>query len=152
MAQFKIPGGPIALQRARAGKHGFYDPQKHIKTDMQIYLSHYDGPILEGPLFLTIFFFMPIPKGTSQKKITQLKGTFHPIRPDLDNLIKWINDTCQLSGNIFKDDASISGILAIKIWEKHQNARTQFIFTKLKNRKIKQIPFDITALIDSLCE
>ncbi len=145
---FNIPGAPIALQRARQGKHGFYDPQKHIKTAMQIYLSHYEGPLLEGPLFLTAYFFMPIPKTASKKTIQELKGTFHPIRCDLDNLIKWLNDTCQLSGNIFKDDGCIAGTLAFKIWDENNKARSHFTFTPLKNRKIKTEPFDITTFLD----
>jgi Holliday junction resolvase RusA-like endonuclease len=145
---FQIPGAPIALQRARAGRNGFYDPQKHIKNAMQIYLSRYEGPILEGPLFLTVYFFMPIPKTASKKQIEQLKGTFHPLRCDLDNLIKMLNDACQLSGNIFKDDACIAGTLAFKVWEENPKARSHFTFTPLGKRKLKQEPFDITSFLD----
>lgn len=147
-ASFQIPGAPIALQRARAGKHGFYDPQKHIKTAMQIYLSHYEGPLLEGPLFLTAYFFMPIPKTASKKTIQELKGTFHPIRPDSDNLLKYLGDLCQDSGNIFKDDASIAGGLFLKVWEENKNARSHFTFTPLGNRKLKAAPFDISSFLD----
>lgn len=147
-ARFQIPGAPVALARARAGKHGFYDPQKHIKTAMQIYLSHYEGPLLTGPIFLTAYFFMPIPKTASKKTIQELKGTFHPLRCDLDNLIKMLNDACQLSGNIFKDDACIAGTLAFKIWEENPKARTHFVFTPMGKRRIKQEPFDISSFLD----
>lgn len=135
---FKIPGAPIALQRARAGKHGFYDPQKHIKNAMQIYLSHYEGPLLEGPQFLFVLFHMPIPKTASKKKIQELLGTFHPLRPDGDNLEKWLNDTCQLSGNIFKDDACIAGVLRFKVWELNSQSRTEFQFISLQGKRLKK--------------
>lgn len=135
--EFQIPGAPIALQRARAGKHGFYDPQKHVKTAMQIYLSHYNGPLLQGPQFLTAFFFMPIPKSASKKTIQELMHTFHPYKSDLDNCIKYLNDLCQLSGNIFKDDACIAGTFALKIWELNDKARTEFQFFSLAGRRYK---------------
>jgi Holliday junction resolvase RusA-like endonuclease len=134
---FQIPGAPIALQRARSGKHGFYDPQKHVKTAMQIYLSHYEGPLLEGPQFLTAFFFMPIPKSASKRTIQALQGTFHPIKSDLDNCIKYLNDLCQNAGNIFKDDACIAATLALKVWELNDQARTEFQFISLDGRKYK---------------
>ena len=147
---FKIPGAPIALQRPRKGKHGFYDPQRHIKNAMQIYLSHYEGPLLSGPQFLMVIFYMPIPKTASKKEIQRLKGTFHPIRCDLDNMLKWLCDTCQLSGNIFKDDAIISSILAFKVWDENKDARTVFSFTPLSKRKLKQEPFNVEAFLDQI--
>lgn len=151
MPQFSIPGAPIALQRARAGKHGFYDPQKHIKNAMHIYLSHYDGPLLTGPLFLTVYFYMPIPKISSKRLIGNLKNSFHAIRPDADNLLKWCNDLCQSSGNIFKDDACIAGGLFLKIWDENKDARSSFVFTPLGRRKFtKEIdPVQILDLFSS---
>lgn len=147
---FEIPGSPVALQRARMGKHGFYDPQKHIKASMQIYLQHYDGPLLEGPIFLTAYFFMPIPKTASKKTVEFLKGKFHDKRPDKDNIEKYLNDICQDAGNIFKDDAAIAGSVIFKIWEENSKARSVFTFTPLNNRKLSMKPFDITSFLDAI--
>jgi len=147
---FKIPGAPIAWQRARLSKAGFYDSQKHIKNAINIFLSHYEGPLLEGPHFLTVIFYMPIPKTSSNNKISELKGTFHAIRPDIDNNLKFLLDTCQLGGNIFKDDAIISGVLAFKVWDENKDARTVFSFTPLSKRKLKQEPFNVEAFLDQI--
>lgn len=148
---FTIPGAPIALQRARKGKHGFYDPQRHMKNAMMIYLSHYEGPLLTGPLFLSVYFYMPIPKITSKKKIEEMKGTCHHLRPDADNMQKWIFDICQDSGNIFKDDASIAAGLFFKVWEENKQARTTFTFTPINDRKIKK-EIDINFLLHWLTQ
>lgn len=145
--KFTIPGAPIALQRARTGRHGFYDPQKHIKTAMAIHLQNYQGPLLSGPQLLIAYYYMPIPKTASKKTIEQLHGTFHPYRPDLDNLIKWIGDFCQSSGNIFKDDCCIAADISFKIWEHNKDARTEFEFVPLNNHKLHQPP---TQLITQL--
>jgi Holliday junction resolvase RusA-like endonuclease len=147
---FEIPGAPIALQRARMGKYGMYDSQKSIKIAIQIYLDHYDGPLLEGPLFLTVYYFMPIPKTAGKKKAAELLHTFHDVRPDSDNLLKWTNDACQLSGNIFKDDAAIAGGVFFKIWEENKKARSVFTFTPLGNRKLSMKPFDISDFLDRI--
>lgn len=137
-AVFKIPGAPIAWQRARISKHGgFYDPQKHLKNAINIHLSNYEGPLLEGPLFLNVTFFVPIPKSFSKKKIGELVGSFHSIKADLDNNLKFFLDTLQSAGTIFKDDACIAGILAFKIWELHDKARTEFEFVSLDKLKYK---------------
>ncbi len=136
--KFTVPGAPIALQRARAGRYGFYDPQKHIKNAMSIYLSQYNGPLLEGPQFLYVLFHMPIAKTASKKTIQELLGTLHPLRPDADNLLKWIGDFCQSSGNIFKDDCILSAGLFFKVWELNTHARTTFEFVSLKGKRVKQ--------------
>lgn len=137
--KFTIPGAPIALQRARMGRNGFYDPQKHTKIAMQIYLSHYEGPLLEGPHFLVAYFYMPIPKTASKRRVQELKGSYHTIKPDADNLGKWILDFCQLSGNVFKDDAIISGMLFFKLWEENDKARTEFEFVPMKDQTMAEI-------------
>lgn len=151
---FKIPGAPIAWQRAGINRKNktFYDPQYHIKNAMQIYLSHYEGPLLSGPQFLIVIFYMPIPKTASKKEIERLRGTFHDKRPDGDNLEKWLNDTCQLSGNIFKDDACIAGVLRLKVWDENKDARTVFSFTSLANRKLTQETFNVEAFLDLIAE
>ena len=153
-ADFRIPGAPIAWQRAGINrkKKTFYDPQRHIKNAMQIYLSHYEGPLLQGPQFLFVIFYMPIPKTASKKEIQRLRGTFHSLRPDSDNLEKWLNDTCQLSGNIFKDDACIAGVLKFKVWELNPQARTIFEFIPLQGKHIRTGPWDMHKIMDHFME
>lgn len=44
-----------------------------------------------------------------------LVGKPHSVKPDLDNLLKWVCDTG--SGVLWKDDSQISKFLAVeKIW------------------------------------
>jgi|GEM_PF-3476484 len=150
---FKIPGAPIALQRAKPSRHGgFYDSQRHIKNAMSIYLQHYTGPLLEGPQFLFVIMRMPIPKTASKKRIQELLHTFHAIKPDGDNLEKFLNDFCQLSGNIFKDDACIAGVLRFKVWELNHDARTDFEFVSLNGKKLKQTLPPISQILSQFID
>lgn len=99
---------------------------------MHIVNQHNNQPYLEGPIHLHVTFFMPIPKS----KIKKMKpADAHYIVPDLSNLIKWIEDLC--SGIIYKDDAIIAEISAEKMYD--NNARTEFYFTKFKERDEKKI-------------
>jgi len=138
-AQITIPGIPVALARPRFAANHVYDPQKHTKTRLMIYLQQYEGEKLEGPLLLTTLFFMPIPKTIGKAKTQELKGKLHYCRPDSDNLLKWLGDMCQASGNIFNDDAQIAGGVYFKVYDEAANARTVFTLTELGNKKVKNI-------------
>jgi len=69
---------------------------------------------------------MPIPTTLSTKKKTALMGKDHYIKPDLSNLIKYIEDISQ--GLLFRDDSAITKIVARKIYDPH--ARTEFSLTE----------------------
>ena len=57
-----------------------------------------------------IDFYLPMPKSWSKKRKQMMKGQPHLQRPDLDNLIKGINDT------LLKEDKIVYQFLAGKWW------------------------------------
>jgi Holliday junction resolvase RusA-like endonuclease len=57
-----------------------------------------------------IVFFMPMPKSWSEKKRNLFEGQPHKQVPDLDNLIKAVNDAFKV------DDSEIYQIEAVKVW------------------------------------
>jgi len=77
---------------------------------------------LDVPVSIDITFFMPIPKSTSKKKQKLLEGQHHSKRPDLDNLIKHLNDS--LEGICWTDDAKIVEVTARKVYS--SEPRTEF--------------------------
>lgn len=114
-----IPGKPIPLKRPRLGRNKVYDSQSHIKEmlfwevssqlEKPNQLSHFKGPIT-----LDMSFHMPIPK-LSKKKRLALIGQPHIKRPDLDNLIKFYCDVCNVL--LYRDDSQVYNIFATKTYE-----------------------------------
>lgn len=64
------------------------------------------------PSSYSVTFFIPMPQGWSQKKKKEMIGSPHRQKPDLDNLVKAINDAlCP------DDDAGIWETYAKKVWD-----------------------------------
>ncbi len=131
-ARFIIPGDPVALARARYGNGKVYDCQKEIKSKYAIILSnqHNDYPFFQGPLHLDITFYFSIPK-TSIKHADKLRFTPRACKPDLSNLVKFIEDVA--IGILYRDDAVISVINCKKIYD--NPARTEFIISEISDEK-----------------
>lgn len=93
-----------------------YDPQKEEKEQaiLQLRLQQKRYHLFTGPLRLDVSFFMPIPASLSFKKQQALKGVSHDKRPDLSNLIKFVEDVAQ--GTLFRDDSQIVVTTARKIY------------------------------------
>ena len=108
-----IPGNPVPAARPRVTFHGTYNPkQNELRKLSLIIKSQWKCHPLSGPIFLTINFYMPIPKSLSLKKQLALIDTPHTKKPDLDNLLK---QTLDASSNIiFNDDSQIYRILSTK--------------------------------------
>ena len=123
---YKIYGKPLPLQRPRSSfvRKLVYDPQKDQKEDAQIQLrlQHKNKAILDGPLILDITFFMAAPVSMPLKKKAFLYGMPHFKKPDLSNLIKYVEDVAQKI--IFTDDSRIVSISAKKIYA--ETPRTEF--------------------------
>jgi len=138
--KYILKGKPIPLKRPKLSTRPVphaYDPQKHIKKDSQteLRIQHGYSKLIQDPISLDITFFMPIPISLSKKKKKQLTGQKHYKRPDLSNLIKYLEDIAQ--GILFRDDAIISTINAKKIYD--PNPRTEFIIKKeIKDEKEKE--------------
>jgi len=122
MNKYIIPGQPIPLQRPRFYNGHVIDSQRSEKLHTATYIRFLKvGPItmLEGPIHLTLTFFMKKPK--KGKKI------WHSSRPDLDNLVKFILDVC--NGVLYKDDAQVAKITTEKIYD--DEPRTEIYIEEL---------------------
>ena len=107
---YVIPGDPVPLARARMHRDRIYDPQKHLKLSAGLYLLNQHGslPFFTGPLELSIIFYIAASKKHSP-------GKYHIFRPDLSNLIKFIEDIA--TGILYHDDCLISSLTAIKKYD-----------------------------------
>lgn len=117
--KYIIPGQPIPLARPRFGKERVYDCQRGEKfvagTNLRFW--HKDKPLFVGPLELNIIFFM----GSTRQK------GWHALRPDLDNLIKFVLDV--MNGIVFNDDKQVVRIIAEKMYDKEP--RTEIMIEEL---------------------
>ena len=125
---YTILGDPIALARARYTSNRIYDSQKQIKLVIGIQLAnqHENKPLFSGPIHLDVVFHLPLPK----KHPTNLPGSYHYYRPDISNLLKFIEDVA--TGIIYSDDCIISEVFTRKIYG--HSPRTEFTITKLPGR------------------
>ncbi len=123
MKTYVIMGKPVPLSRPRfsTATRKVFDPQKEFKTlvSMSLISQHNDDPLLTGALHLDVVFYMPIPQRSLSKN---LAGTPHCKKPDLSNLLKWVEDIS--TGVIYRDDALISSVESKKIYD--ANPRTEF--------------------------
>ena len=129
MIIYTIPGNPVALARPRLCKHGIFDSQKLDKLNAGLFLRHQHGnlPIYSHvPLHIEAIFYMNMPK-SSRRQWDTLRGGPHKVRPDVDNLVKFLLDIC--NGIILNDDCIISSLSARKIYD--DDPRTEFSLHKL---------------------
>ena len=116
-----IEGNPIPLQRARASKKGFYDPQLIIKRNIaHIVKEQFKREPFTEALSISLDFYMQIPVSWSKKKKLAYDTMPHANHKDLDNLIKLILDS--LNAVVWIDDSIIYHIDAYKFWS--HDART----------------------------
>lgn len=129
MIQLVINGQPQALKRHRTYQNKVgnkfitrrVDPSEDDKEIMLwkcIAANKPDKPI-EGPISLIVTFYMRRPKnhyGTGKNAGILKESAPRPvsIRPDLDNLIKFVCDA--LNGVYFKDDSQIFNLSAKKLY------------------------------------
>lgn len=120
---YEIPSKPVPLKRARHGKRRTWDEQSQLKHGLRLLLSSQHGsfPLWDVPLVMHATFYMPIPK----VKTGKLVGRPHYYKPDLSNLIKFVEDVG--TGIIYRDDSLICCCNAQKIYD--ENPRTEFYFT-----------------------
>lgn len=111
--RFVVPGIPIAQPRQRhrvvCGHAQNYTPAKHpvnqFKRDAAIAVAKlYQGPPLEGPLYMEIVFVMPRP-GRLIWKTRPMPREPHTAKPDRDNLMKSLQDA--LNGLLYVDDSQL---------------------------------------------
>jgi len=128
---FSIPGDPIPLQRARHGNKMTWDPQKQIKEELRQRFTHYypNHVPWEGPLGLEVTFYMKVPISLSPKNAQAKYNKPHIFKPDLSNLIKFVEDA--FNGILHKDDSLFAKITASKVYT-HLKPRTDVVIRKIE--------------------
>ena len=115
----EIPGRPIPLQRPRMYKKGLYDPQymakKNFASIVKIKTLNRKELPIKDYLYLELNFFFKFPKSWSKKKKNfAFLNPVHTSKPDLSNLIKFVEDA--LNDVLWSDDCVIYKIKASKHW------------------------------------
>lgn len=118
-----VPGAPVAKGRPRFRKVGkfvqAYTPAKTRNAELNI-LNCFKEQVKDfkmpskGPISLCITFFMPVPVSLSKNKREALKGTWHLVKPDADNLAKAVCDA--LNGYAWQDDSAIWSLKVAKVY------------------------------------
>lgn len=108
MLIFEIHQKPVVQKQTKFGKHRAYDPSKLDKQTIQWQIRPYapKEPLLT-PLHVDMTFYLPIPKGTSKIKKTQMnnQAIFPTKRPDIDNLAYIVTNA--MKQIVYEDDSQI---------------------------------------------
>ena len=108
-------GDPIPLARPRLGKNGrVYDSQYKDKAIWMwdARLQAKNMPLMLGFVHMSVEFIMPIAVSLSAKKRKELQETWHDSKPDLSNLLKFVEDV--LIGIAYHDDSQVCKIECTK--------------------------------------
>jgi Holliday junction resolvase RusA-like endonuclease len=124
VCSIKIPIQPIPQKRhrnaRRNGKTFQYDPSSKDKAHFKKLVSSlYSGDILMDPVSVSIIFGFSRPKshygsGKNSGKLKSGVETYVKRRPDIDNLLKFVFDSC--NGLLWHDDSLICEVQTRKIY------------------------------------
>lgn len=109
--EFTVPGKPFGKQRPRVARTGHaYTPKETVSYENLVrmtFVEKYPEVIPTGsPVILQVVAAFPIPQSWPKKKVrAALAGDICPGKPDIDNVLKIIQDA--LNGIAYKDDALI---------------------------------------------
>jgi Holliday junction resolvase RusA-like endonuclease len=118
-----IPGKPQGKDRPRfvRATGRAYTPAETLRAEERIRSawSEVGGPVMLGPLAVSIFADTPRPKGHYLKSgELSAEGRRHPYpdnqKPDLDNVAKLCLDA--LNGAAFKDDVQVIHMHTYRFW------------------------------------
>jgi Holliday junction resolvase RusA-like endonuclease len=127
-----IPQPPIPWSRAGVSGKVFFDKQKQEKLIYSIYLQqqHNDEAIFIQPCTIEMTFYMAIPELVQKriKKMKQDKIIYHTVKPDIDNLAKFVLDSIS-HGVLLSDDKIVYSISAKKLYD--EKPRTEFTITEI---------------------
>lgn len=133
MRVFTIYGQPVAKGRPRLGKWGTYTPEKTVNYENLVklsYIEQYKGfELMEGYLKIEMYFFMQIPKSTSNKKreLMLQRKILPDKKPDYDNMAKAITDA--LNGVAYIDDNQVVEAHIYKFYA--EEPRAEVFITKI---------------------
>jgi Holliday junction resolvase len=139
-----VPGIP-----APAGsKKGFYNKKsnrviivddckrsKPWQSDVKVFArAAYEGPLLRGPLFVEMVFYMPRPKGHygTGLNVSKIKDSAQPYpigRPDLLKVSRACEDA--LTGTIYHDDSQIVVEYLTKLYEADRGPGVEILIREI---------------------
>lgn len=133
MIKIIVPGEPIAKARPKFARRGKFVQTYNIqeteegKFIAQV-LAQANGKTIDGPIRMTMIATKSRPKshygtGRNSGKLKPSAPALPATKPDLDNYIKFLCDC--FNEILFRDDAQIVGIKAIKRYGK--NPRTEIL-------------------------
>lgn len=130
MYRFTLSGNPIPQKQTRFscrnGVPRAYDPSKKDMEMIRWQVKPFAPPSpLQGPISLTLLFFLPIPKATSKVKRRQMIDRFilPVVKPDEDNLAYIVTNA--LKGLVYEDDRQICEKHVYKVYD--ELPRTEII-------------------------
>lgn len=119
-----LPVQPVACPRPRVTKYGTYYPKTYkqfmsstkalINEDVIRFIDENKQLLKAGALSIDYTFIFRRPKALQAKKFSAAR-ILHIKRPDLDNLIKAVNDLLQNTG-LIKDDSQICSFTGSKYY------------------------------------
>jgi Holliday junction resolvase RusA-like endonuclease len=111
-----IPGKPTAKPRPRLGGTHVYTPKDDRDFVGHIRLKAWEAGVTltDGPVGITIFIDVAMPKSWSKKKRREMDGEFATCKPDGDNVEKNVWDA--LTGISHKDDAQVARWTGLRMW------------------------------------
>ena len=118
--EFFVPGKPFGKQRPRVTRTGHaYTPDQTVMYENLVkttFLQQYPDCVPEGgPVFIEIGAAFPVPQSWPKKKQAQaLDRKIYPGKPDVDNIMKIIQDA--LNNVAYKDDAQIYSAYVLKFY------------------------------------
>lgn len=112
---YVLKGNPVPLARTRMGNRRMWDSQKQAKlvASLELQQQHRGRNLFKGPLHLELTFYMQMPK--SEKKREKLAARYHTIKPDIDNLEKFVLDIA--NGVLYGDDCIVASLTSRKIYD-----------------------------------
>ena len=122
--QYCLEVDPMPWQRPGLNGTKFYDTQVRGKNycGLMLLKQHGDEAQFTGPLYVDITFYIR-PSKSKKRDLTH-----HAIKPDIDNLAKFILDTIVKNG-MLSDDKIICQLSCQKKWD--LNPRTEIIIKEL---------------------
>lgn len=136
MIEFELEGNPIPWMRAGRLGNKYYDRQLREKDNLQWKVKSQKGVYsFTEPLKVVLEFHMPIPASWAKiKKKTALYKP-HTSRPDIDNLLKFVNDS--LNQILWVDDAIIYEMHVRKIYS--DTPKTRILVEPYRGGEIKDL-------------
>ena len=129
----RIDGTPCSQPRHRVttinGKARMYDPSSKKKEQFKKVLLSRSRKRVSGRVCLSVTFYMPRPKhhyrtGKYKDKLKETSPWIHTIKPDIDNLLKFVMDCGQ--NLLWNDDCEIFQVETRKCYSKYPRTEIEY--------------------------